>query len=310
MSTMLQELFANGTTATPCNSTDRAALLIFSSTAALSFLVCSAALVLVYVMKLHRRLIYRLAAYQVISALVYSVIELSQLAFLSYEGTGSAACIAVAFLNQYVLGIKLMLTVWVTYHLFCFAVLYKNMKRLEAAYVLTSLAIPLVLAFVPFTTRTYGLAGSWCWIRSSADDCTPSVQGVTEQFALFYGPAVVALVVESVAMMAILIILISRKKNTLLALSHKHDEALNRMLPLASYPFVFCVLIVPPLVYRAYSAAGVSRNRNFLLAAAFFHPFWSFSAGMALLVHAAIVLRMRKQQWKVKHKSNELKTLY
>lgn len=303
------DLFANATSpgeSTPCNSTDRTVLLIFSSTAGLSFLACASALVLVYVMQLYKRLIYRLAAYQVISALVYSVIEISQIAFLNYNEAGGAACMAVAFLDQYVLGIKLMLTVCVTYHLFCFAVLYRNMKRLEAVYVLTSLTIPLAVALVPFATRSYGLAGSWCWIRSSADNCTLSYQGVAEQFALFYGPAVVALVIESVAMVAILIILINRKKNTLLALSHKHDEALNRMLPLASYPFIFCMLIVPPLAYRAYSATGLSKNRNFLLTAAFFHPFWSFSAGMALLVHAAFVMRMRKQQWKVKHKSNEL----
>lgn len=279
-----------------CNSTDKTALLIFSSTAGLSFLVCSAALFLVYMMKLYRKLIYRLAAYQVVSALVYSVIEISQLAFLNYKGSSSKACVAVAFLNQFVLSMKVVLTIWVTFHLFCFAVLYKDMKKLEHFYVLTSFVVPLVVAVIPFTTQTYGLAGSWCWIRNSRDDCGSDIEGVVEQFVLFYGPAVVALVAESVAMVAIVVILIRRKKDTLVDLSRKHDEALNRMLPLASYPFVFCVLIVPPLAYRAYGAAGGPGNKNFLLATAFFHPFWSFSAGMALLVHAAVILRMRRQR--------------
>ena len=56
---------------------------------------------------------------------------------------------------------------WVTFHVFYFAVLHKNLKKLEVLYVVTSLFVPVVIAAVPLLTGTYGQdpnIGS-CWIE-------------------------------------------------------------------------------------------------------------------------------------------------
>ena len=45
---------------------------------------------------------------------------------------------------------------WVTLHLFCFAVLHKNLTKLEVLYVGTSLLVPVVIGCAPLITKTYG----------------------------------------------------------------------------------------------------------------------------------------------------------
>ena len=57
----------------------------------------------------------------------------------------------------------------VTFHLFCFAVLHKNPKKLEVLYVVTSLLIPAGIASVPLITQSYGAnpSGTLCYIYAS-----------------------------------------------------------------------------------------------------------------------------------------------
>ena len=51
------------------------------------------------------------------------------------------ACIALGWFSMYSQWMKLLFTVWVTFHLFCFGVLHKNLKKFEVLYVVTSLIL-------------------------------------------------------------------------------------------------------------------------------------------------------------------------
>ena len=55
-------------------------------------------------------------------------------------------CIVVGLLVMYTEWMKLLFTMWVTFHLFCFAVLHKNLKKLEVLYIVTSLLVPALIA--------------------------------------------------------------------------------------------------------------------------------------------------------------------
>ena len=123
--------------------------IIFSATNALSVPVCILAAILVVCLKLHRATVYRLALYQVLGSLDVAAIQLLEIIFVKYQDEpwpwpevhARRLCIAMAWLQLYSFWLKLLFTTWVTFHLFCFAVLHRNMKKLEVMYVVTSLLV-------------------------------------------------------------------------------------------------------------------------------------------------------------------------
>ena len=296
-----------------CVSTSKGSVIVLGSTAAASVLICSLSLCLIAYLRLHKKLVYRLAAYQVFGGLLFGGISTFQLLFLNYNenpGLYGPLCITVAFVHQYTIDVKLLFALCLTFHLFCFVVLDKNLKRLEVFYVVTSMVIPLVLAVIPFITKTYGLAGSWCWIENRVNNCPNerSVPGLVEQFALLYAPAAVALVLQSVAMVTVLVVLFRRKNKAQLIGGKVHDKAFKQVLPLTTYPIAFCFLIVPPLVNRVYGAVELSPPPNALIiVASFCYPLWSFMSGLALFVHICYLkLSSNPKSRPNKQKTNQL----
>ena len=133
-----------------------------------SVCVCTLAAILVFVLKLHRKVVYRLSLYQVLASLAFSAIEGFQIISAQHNEIWEfdRACTAIGLLALFFRWVKLLFPMWVTFHLFCFAVLHKNLKKLEVLYVVTSLLVPAVIACVPLITHTYGLGidGSYCYI--------------------------------------------------------------------------------------------------------------------------------------------------
>ena len=174
-------------------------LIVDSATNGASIPVCMVAAIMVFAYKLHRKTVYRLALYQVLTAEAMAGIHVIQVVIIDYYVAPSLyedVCKAFAYLTLFVEWAKLLLSTWVTLHLFVFAVFHKNLRRCEAVYVVTSLAIPALIASLPFATSSYGLAGSWCWIKSRTDVSNGSacyeervLVGTIEQFALWYGPS-------------------------------------------------------------------------------------------------------------------------
>ena len=93
------------------------------------------AAILVPHLELYKKHVYRLALYQVLSALAMALVFIMQVMFINYDDSpyiyGQIYIPVFIFLGLYTEWIKLLFTMWVTFHLFCFAVLHKNMKKLE-----------------------------------------------------------------------------------------------------------------------------------------------------------------------------------
>ena len=278
-----------------CWNTVTSATLAYSSIGCVTILICSTALVKLLRTKLYTKLIYRLASYSVLSALADGIVGSVQLVLVFDRKTVIGGfCVAVGFLHQYVVMVKLMFSIWVTFHIFSYAIFYKDLKRLEVMYVVTSLLLPLVLAIVPLATRTYGLAGSWCWIKSQVGDCSGQndtlVNGVVEQFVLLYIPGIIALLAESVAVVTIVAVVCYRKKrNTLLDKGAMQSRVLRAMLPLVAYPIAYCVLFLPAFAYRAHTQLMATPHVNFLIIAAISIQLWSLAAGLSLWFHIGVV---------------------
>ena len=175
---------------------------------------------------------------------------------------------------------NLLFTMWVTFHLFCFAVLHKNLKKLEVLYVVTSLLVPAVIASVPLTMLSYSSItnGTICNIYSN--------NGVafTVRLALWDGPAMFILLVASGAMV-FMISKLSCGHQKFTEGGDQFKKAINRLLPLAAFPFLFFIFEIPVLVLHIYITKGPTVKEGVILSAVVFFSFWSMASGTTLIIH-------------------------
>ena len=278
-----------------------------------SVIVCFTSVVLVFILKLNIYFVHRLALYQVLAALCYGLVLTLELLFLIFRHDDEKnrwLCETVGFFSLYFSWVKLLFTAWLVAHLFCQAVLgidpQKDHKRYEVLCVITLILFPLLFTWIPFVTEEYGPAGVWCWIQSWKDNCidTLSIAGITEQFTLWYGPAMVVTIVESIAITVIVLSLLfcyqpndkpASTSTSLLESSNssaqKRRKALNELLPLLAYPILFCLLLTPPLINRIIGAAYTEQQPNItaILVSGIFIPLRPFFAGLTLLIHVLVL---------------------
>lgn len=262
--------------------------------------LCFAAVILVLVLKLYRQLVYRLALYQVLAALVFGlacVIELPLIDSYYDPAAYHSLCITAACIVLFALWLKLLFTLGVTFHLFCFVILHRNMKFFEVPYVVFSLILPLVVSVIPLATNSYGPAGAWCWIKNWEDDCPSKVfeGGVIQQFVLWYCPALAVLIVNSMAVIGMTVFL-GRRAYRRSQGGSQYKRAVNQMLPLAAYPVIFCLLLVPTLASRAYGASPRAMpSVGFIITDAVCSSAYSLLASISLIVHVVVIMRLQRK---------------
>ena len=260
---------------------------IAGSLGAVSVVTCLVALCWLFYLKLHKQFIYRLAAYQVVASLFHALLLVSQFTFLEYNDSKYQSCVAVGYLFEIAGWIMACFGCWITFHLFCFAVLLKNMKKLEPLYVISSILFSIAISSIPLITKSYGPTGEWCWIQRK--QCGKKyLIGFVEQIVLWYGSIFVLLVLQSIAMLMMIITVYyraHRKSNENVFGRDQNNVAFRQLLPLVAYPVLFCILFVPPLIARVYGFASSTPNEGLLILLAICLPLWSFTAGLALIVH-------------------------
>ena len=299
---------------TDCNNTftqeqKNHILLAKSGTGILSLTMCLIAVFLVFRLKLYKYFTYRLAMYQILSSLCLSVVEVSFLTLFNYDGDiyQQIACKTTAFFLEYFVWIKLLFTICLVFHLFCLAVCLKNFRRLEIGYVLFSILFPLLHSWIPFTHNSFGFAGAWCWIRDWKDDCANEkyLQGIIEQFGLWYGPLFVSLTLTVVAVFITLLVLTKRAyahrntENKFLIDNHERNQnkkAIKELLPLLAYPVIFYVLVLFPLINRVYSAISPNASIVLALVHSLTESLWGFCSSWALIIHILVMRQLKKEK--------------
>ena len=264
----------------------------FAVTNGVSVLVCLLAAILVLCLKLYKLLVYRLALYQVLSALALASVGAMQVVLIDYDQSPliyGRICTAIGFLVVYTEWSKLLFTMWVIFHLFCFAVLHRNLKKLEVLYVVTSLLVPVVIAIVPLVTHSYGLNpdGDICNIYANT-----SVAFI-ERLALWDGPAMLVLIASSIAMVVMVIKLAGqvcgrRYPYEPITDGDQYWKAVKQLLPLATFPILFFIFEIPVLIFHVYTTQYSTPNEGMFLAAIVSFSLWSMASGATVIVHISV----------------------
>ena len=264
-----------------------------SSIALLSYVVTAFTIVTaIGFYKAHRVFSLRLVLYFLTAALAFSGIVVMQVFETIFE-----LCVPLAFLEEYVLWVKIAFTCWITFYLFTLTVCSCNpsQKWQEIVYVSVSVLLPLPFACVPFVTNSYGLAGAWCWIKATDDDCNALVAGVAEQFALTFVPLLVITAFDIPAIVVIVCILCKRAwsydrehRNPLLP-KQNHRAALKEVLPLIAYPITFHVLSFVAMANRTERAITGQSPISLMYAQSIIDPGWGLLASITMLIHLCVL---------------------
>ena len=265
---------------------------LFFITVCGSALFCLVAAILVCVLRLYKSVVYRLALYQVLTSLAFTIVEALQSTLIN-ERTPRELCTVVAWLTLYTPWVKLLFTAWTTLHIFCFGVFHKTL-RLELCYVASSLLVPAGVASVPLITGSYGRmffsgggSKAICYIFEQNE--TNAYTADIERLALWDGPAMVILFAASAAMVVMVMKLARRVcwryKYDALTEGDQFWKALKQLLPLAAFPILFFIFIIPQLVLNIFLATTPNADKSLFLAALVFITLWSLASGVTLIVH-------------------------
>ena len=208
-----------------------------------SVLLCLAAVAVVCKQKLHKTLVYRLAMYQVLSAMEFSILWIIASIYIYIyafaDVTYEVFMATMIVLDSLLMGssfIKLMFTVWISIHLFALAVFHRNLQRLERLYVVSSLLIPLAVTIVLLVINLTPCHGyrTYRW---------------EEIIFIIICAVLVIISLLMVVMGTILCHQACRRRNAILSEYDKqHKKVLREMLPLLLYP-IFFLLFTMPILY-------------------------------------------------------------
>ena len=287
------------------NSTSETATIIIASAGTCSLLFCTLAVVILIALRLYKHLVYRLAMYQMIGAWLQGLSVC--LAFMRYGYRSSllyyrVSCKFIAFFLQCCVWVKLVFTNWLTFHLFCYIIFFKNFKRLEWLYITSSFVVPLLFNWIPFIHNNYGMSGPFCFIRSSREvgcETVKYVEGIVEVYVLFYGPAVIFLTLDLMAIIMMFAVLLQRvyKKSNVDVTSQNecHLQVMKQLLPLSAYPIIDFVLYLLQFGHRVYSTvSGNTFNRDLYYAQSVLYGLSGFFAALALMVHIGTIKCKKK----------------
>ena len=278
------------------------------SSGAVSTVLCFSAVILVLCCKLHKFFVYRLALYQILSCLAFSVAEALQIMNINYVDNTyhGIACRFTAFLVAHTAWTKLLLTLCLVFHIYIRAVYLKNFEKWETVYIAISLSIPGIIASIPLITEYYGVAGGWCWIRDLKNHC-PSEKdtaGIVQQFTLWYVPLFVSLVI---CLIAALIVTIKYYCWRHCTCCHKtelqppninenaNNTAVKELLPLLLYPIIFFLFALCPLIDRLYGAISSHDNFGLMMAHAITEALWGACSAVVLCGHVTYVVCKRRR---------------
>ena len=282
-------------------------LLASGTTGIFSFLCCVVAVSMVIVLRLYIHFIYRLAMYQVLASMFFSMSVGLTLMLYDYSSIRlyyRISCKMTAFLVVYSSWVKILFTSWLTFHLFSYVVFFKNLKRLEWLYISSSVFGPLLIAWIPFIHNSYGFAGAWCYIRLWNDECSTKkyTEGIVEEFVLFYGPAFLMVVLCVVAIATMFSVLLYRshylrddERATLLGRDQR-KEVIKQLLPLLAYPIIYLLILIFPLANRIYDSVSTNINFANLVSSAVFFNSAGFFSSMALVIHLCSVRKYQHQR--------------
>ena len=283
----------------------RELMIIYSSCSLLSAFGCTLAILLILCFRMYKLLTHRLILYHLLSALFYSISNILQVTSLYqdyWSGEDYQWCIAEAFLLQYSNWAMLLATLNITLHMtgmVIFYMYYTHLSKLEPFYILFPLFFPALIVWIPLINNDYGISGPWCWIKLYNENCTWNREGMIEEYALWYGEFLLSLVMNSLAIILLVVVLCKRAhcggdSNNL---GLNYNKALKQTLPIIGFPIIYQIIGWMNLANRTIQAKeGGKGNYALWLIHSVSAPSHGFFASVMTIIYLAIIRKFKKEE--------------
>ena len=258
--------------------------------------ICIVSTLLILSLKAYKLFTDRLVLYIMMAATLYSLCAALQLIGLStreksprvYKGV----CETIGYLSIYSLLVQVSLHGLMSLHLLLFAVFRFRVGTYEKSIIGALFLLPLVVAAIPFTTKSYGPSVAWCWIKSHSYDhheATPFV----EQLVLGYAPQLIV-TTFSLCVAVTTACVICRKTGA----SREHKLAVRNTLHLVIYPLVIELVCLIGLTNRVYHYIIADPYCQLILwySAAAFVPIKGIVIAVTFLTHMCLASWRRKKK--------------
>ena len=258
---------------------------------------------LVFGLRLHKLLVYRMNLYQVLSSMAFGVawiiyVSLSIYMSFSMRNSRPTAYAYLIFLSSVVANV--IMNTWIVIHLWALAVFYKSLNRLEPLYVATSTIVPLIFAIVALSSS------STRNLNSGAAAIALLFMALVIYFLMF-------ITCFAVVVLAITLCYRAYKRNAVQVskIDVQHKKALFEMLPLLVYPVGFFLISLPSFICEVtlqYDKITQNCSCNYVVICAIATlvvPLCSLMAPLSLFVHVCVVLHIKKKRMKSSSRSSE-----
>ena len=276
----------------------------------LAAVMCIVAIIFIFLLKAYRRFVHRLVLYLCLAALFSAIMTAIQLAPVKYVCghvvvKSTKGCTAAAALIEYSVWATLSLTIWIGVHIFIMAVFskdYQKSRKYELCIILTAIVVPIVVCVIPLVhihkVKTYGLAGAWCWIKASDEECREIKAGVIEEFVLWYGPVMLFVLFFFVITVFVIIAILMKQKKAADEQQDQFSRSLKEMRPLLFYPIIFSAIYSLGFANRVYYAVTQNAILGLWISHAVVDPVFPLIIPLAFFVHPKIRKRLNCQEFK------------
>ena len=235
----------------------------------ISLIACLLVIGLILLFKKYYFYAQRLILYLCIAAFLNSLsisLRFQRLAYKTDNDATKWICILTAAFDQTTAWNELLAITCIVFDLALKVILHVNTEKLEKFYIFLTFIFPMLINWIPFVNASYGSAGAWCWIRSTAlvdvingtSTCPGFLFGLYLRFILWYVPLYVIILI----MIAIYILIIYKVRRQRHHWTGKYDPESERLKekmqqevrPLLWYPLIYFVINIFPLVNRVHDA--------------------------------------------------------
>ena len=254
--------------ASNCSATVGTAKMIaslYSSFAALATIMYVIAIVLIIKTRAYQKFIHRLTLYLCFGGLFRALslgfevvpVDLEQSPDSSPAAVRAgwdAVCALSGFLVQYSGLLQTSIVVWISVYLFVTVLFPKRIeqrsKRHEVAGLVAVVLAPLLLAWEPFLTHSYGLWGTICWIKDNPCHINDTSLEYNAVYALWLVSVPhVTLTQLSLLLMGLALLALSRRVyKKILKHRYHHWYAIKEIAPLMLYPIVYSAIFFGRMV--------------------------------------------------------------
>ena len=319
-----------------CSGTDLRQLMlkIKVSIGAVSIVACITAALLACVCRVGRRFTHRISLYLLLAVAFNEVTHCLQYSMYDYQPMNNfynMSCEILGALLQLSAWTMLLFTTVLVFHLACLTILieirstiligvtyrvliltlskqetevtYKAKRQawcLEISYILIPILVPMSFLWIPFINDAYGMAGTWCWIRSEDDFCEENLAGSIERYALWFIPLILLCVINMITIAAILVILCKR-----LCIEKTSDKVYRNMLwenaPLLTYPVINNFFSLFLLARGLYETIPNTNNNQVLRALMVMNSVASPTRGLIFALAYCLFIVIERHYWKQHH---------